>query len=87
MTKMWKDTWGLRGRIPWEGGKLAGGCQCRGAAGGRQRELCAVLTTGRGAVRGADRRPRPGSGSCGSGRWLEAEGFWHFSFCPLCIHG
>lgn len=73
VAEMRKDTWSLRGGILREGGKLAGGCQSRGAAVGRQRELCAVLTAGRGAVRGADRRPRPeavaaGLGSCGSGR-------------------
>lgn len=43
--------WGLRGGIPWEGRKLAGGCRCRGAAVGRQREpaaeLSVVLTAGR----------------------------------------
>lgn len=92
VTGMRKDTWGLGGGIPWEGGQLAGSCRCRSAAVGRQRELCAVLTAGRGAVRGADRRPRPetvapGLGSCGSGCWPEAEGLWLFSFHPLRFHG
>lgn len=92
VTGMRKDACGLGGGIPREAGKLSGGCRCRGAAAGRQRELCAVLTDGRGAVRGADRRPRPGAvapelGSCGSDGWPEAKGLWLFPFHPLRFRG